>query len=161
MSVYSQAFVHDPLINWRLFTLNEVAPHLSTHPGRHNQAGGTMDETASTINVSSPFPGRVARERELLQVCVSCFVYSENGKLIERKVRSGQISREQTYCLDFMNISKGYRNIIFFLVLDRAALLTVPLEGTFVQRSQLTKEDIESISMNLDVGKKVNDWQRH
>ncbi|BBN14806.1 serine/threonine-protein kinase mTOR [Marchantia polymorpha subsp. ruderalis] len=45
-----EAFVHDPLINWRLFTLNEVAPHLSTHPGRHNQAGGTMDETASTIN---------------------------------------------------------------------------------------------------------------
>ncbi|KAL2621813.1 hypothetical protein R1flu_002018 [Riccia fluitans] len=41
-----EAFVHDPLINWRLFTVNEV----TTHTGARNQAGGNVDETANIIN---------------------------------------------------------------------------------------------------------------
>ncbi|CAM6130085.1 unnamed protein product [Calypogeia fissa] len=54
-----EAFVHDPLINWRLFNLNEL-PHIQAHP-----KGANLDESSSTSNVPSP-PGRVARERELL-----------------------------------------------------------------------------------------------
>ncbi|KAG0576661.1 hypothetical protein KC19_5G097200 [Ceratodon purpureus] len=58
-----EAFVHDPLINWRLFTLPEV-PHI---PGQGRPtATGNPDEGNALINLPSP-PQRGIRERELLQ----------------------------------------------------------------------------------------------
>ncbi|XP_024379368.1 serine/threonine-protein kinase TOR [Physcomitrium patens] len=58
-----EAFVHDPLINWRLFTLPEP-PHI-TGQGRAGGHGNT-EEGNRTSNIPSP-PQRGARERELLQ----------------------------------------------------------------------------------------------
>ncbi|KAK1369657.1 Serine/threonine-protein kinase TOR [Heracleum sosnowskyi] len=53
-----EAFVHDPLINWRLFNFNEV-------PQMHVPPVVNIDETASNRELLQPQRG--ARERELLQ----------------------------------------------------------------------------------------------
>lgn len=61
-----QAFVHDPLINWRLFNFNEV-PQMSMFANTHAPAVVNTEE--STQNRGElPQPQRGARERELLQV---------------------------------------------------------------------------------------------
>jgi FKBP12-rapamycin complex-associated protein len=60
-----EAFVHDPLINWRLFTLPEV-PHI---PGQGRPtATGNPDEGNGITNIPSSPPQRGKREQELLQV---------------------------------------------------------------------------------------------
>lgn len=61
-----QAFVHDPLINWRLFNFNEV-PQMSALASAHLPAVVNSDESA---NRELLHPLRAARERELLQVLV-------------------------------------------------------------------------------------------
>lgn len=66
-----EAFVHDPLINWRLFTLPEV-PHV---PGR-STATGNPDEVNGISNLPSP-PQRREREKELLQVRLHDNHYSD------------------------------------------------------------------------------------
>lgn len=55
----TQAFVHDPLINWRLFNFNEV-PQMHVHPVVNS------DESAPNRELQQPLRG--VRERELLQV---------------------------------------------------------------------------------------------
>ncbi|KAJ4716092.1 Serine/threonine-protein kinase TOR [Melia azedarach] len=60
-----EAFVHDPLINWRLFNFNEV-PQMSMFANTHAPAVVNTEE--STQNRGElPQPQRGARERELLQ----------------------------------------------------------------------------------------------
>ncbi|KAL8097331.1 hypothetical protein AgCh_030462 [Apium graveolens] len=59
-----EAFVHDPLINWRLFNFNEV-PQMSTPASAHVPPVVKIDEPASGREL--PQPQRGARERELLQ----------------------------------------------------------------------------------------------
>ncbi|WOH04828.1 hypothetical protein DCAR_0624240 [Daucus carota subsp. sativus] len=59
-----EAFVHDPLINWRLFNFNEV-PQMSTPAAAHVPSVVNIDETASSRELLQPQRG--ARERELLQ----------------------------------------------------------------------------------------------
>ncbi|KAJ7946192.1 Serine/threonine-protein kinase TOR, partial [Quillaja saponaria] len=59
-----EAFVHDPLINWRLFNFNEV-PQMSMLASNHVTPVVNTDE--SSPNRELPHPQRVARERELLQ----------------------------------------------------------------------------------------------
>ncbi|KAL9244759.1 hypothetical protein vseg_018491 [Gypsophila vaccaria] len=54
-----EAFVHDPLINWRLFNFNEV-PQIA-----HAPAVVESEETSASANL--PQPQRGAREKELLQ----------------------------------------------------------------------------------------------
>lgn len=58
-----EAFVHDPLINWRLFTLPDPGPGHTRSTGT-----GNPDEALSLSNIPSP-PQRGVREREILQVC--------------------------------------------------------------------------------------------
>lgn len=58
-----EAFVHDPLINWRLFNFNEV-PHMPTLVSTHATAVVNSDESS---NRHLTQPQRGARERELLQ----------------------------------------------------------------------------------------------
>lgn len=58
-----EAFVHDPLINWRLFNFNEV-PQMSALASAHLPAVVNSDESA---NRELLHPLRAARERELLQ----------------------------------------------------------------------------------------------
>ncbi|KAI7751840.1 hypothetical protein M8C21_030975, partial [Ambrosia artemisiifolia] len=58
-----QAFVHDPLINWRLFNFNEVT-QMSTLATTNLQPVVNGEEAATNHAVQ---PQRGARERELLQ----------------------------------------------------------------------------------------------
>ncbi|OMO63404.1 hypothetical protein COLO4_32473 [Corchorus olitorius] len=59
-----EAFVHDPLINWRLFNFNEV-PQMSMFASTHVPAVVNTEETAPSKELAQPQRG--ARERELLQ----------------------------------------------------------------------------------------------
>lgn len=59
-----EAFVHDPLINWRLFNFNEV-PQISTLASAHIPAVVNGEESSASNNLSQPQRG--VRERELLQ----------------------------------------------------------------------------------------------
>ncbi|KAL9367546.1 hypothetical protein Peur_038745 [Populus x canadensis] len=59
-----EAFVHDPLINWRLFNFNEV-PQMSVFTNSHVPAVVNAEESAPSREL--PQPQRSARERELLQ----------------------------------------------------------------------------------------------
>ncbi|KAB2095069.1 hypothetical protein ES319_A01G009900v1 [Gossypium barbadense] len=59
-----EAFVHDPLINWRLFNFNEV-PQMSIFASTHGTAVTNTEETAPSKELAQPQRG--ARERELLQ----------------------------------------------------------------------------------------------
>ncbi|XP_017970870.1 PREDICTED: serine/threonine-protein kinase TOR [Theobroma cacao] len=59
-----EAFVHDPLINWRLFNFNEV-PQMSMFATSHVPAVVNAEETAPSKELAHPQRG--ARERELLQ----------------------------------------------------------------------------------------------
>lgn len=59
-----EAFVHDPLINWRLFNFNEV-PQMSMLASTHVPAVVSAEDPQQ--NRDLPHPQRGARERELLQ----------------------------------------------------------------------------------------------
>ncbi|KAL1355438.1 serine/threonine-protein kinase TOR isoform X1 [Arachis hypogaea] len=59
-----EAFVHDPLINWRLFNFNEV-PQMSMLTSNHVPPVVNAEESAPTRELAHPQRG--ARERELLQ----------------------------------------------------------------------------------------------
>lgn len=59
-----EAFVHDPLINWRLFNFNEV-PQMATLTSTHGQPVVTGEESVSNREMLQPQRG--VRERELLQ----------------------------------------------------------------------------------------------
>ncbi|XP_059653076.1 serine/threonine-protein kinase TOR-like isoform X1 [Cornus florida] len=59
-----EAFVHDPLINWRLFNFNEV-PQMSTFASTHVPPVVNGEESAQNREFFQPQRG--ARERELLQ----------------------------------------------------------------------------------------------
>lgn len=63
-----QAFVHDPLINWRLFNFNEV-PQMSTLASAHVPPVVNSEESSSDRELLQPQRG--ARERELLQVSIN------------------------------------------------------------------------------------------
>ncbi|MQL76783.1 hypothetical protein Taro_009170 [Colocasia esculenta] len=59
-----KAFVHDPLINWRLFNFNEV-PQMQNFGNTHIHPVVNSDESAPSRELPQPLRG--ARERELLQ----------------------------------------------------------------------------------------------
>ncbi|XP_010936698.1 serine/threonine-protein kinase TOR isoform X1 [Elaeis guineensis] len=59
-----EAFVHDPLINWRLFNFNEV-PQMSNVVSTHVHPVVNSEESAPNRELAQPLRG--ARERELLQ----------------------------------------------------------------------------------------------
>ncbi|XP_010315169.1 serine/threonine-protein kinase TOR isoform X1 [Solanum lycopersicum] len=59
-----EAFVHDPLINWRLFNFNEV-PQMSTLASAHVPPVVNSEDSSSDRELLQPQRG--ARERELLQ----------------------------------------------------------------------------------------------
>ncbi|KAJ0981872.1 hypothetical protein J5N97_010127 [Dioscorea zingiberensis] len=59
-----EAFVHDPLINWRLFNFNEV-PQMTNLGTNHAHPVVNSDESAPNRELAQPLRG--AREKELLQ----------------------------------------------------------------------------------------------
>uniref|UniRef100_A0A3Q7ERZ7 Uncharacterized protein n=1 Tax=Solanum lycopersicum TaxID=4081 RepID=A0A3Q7ERZ7_SOLLC len=67
------AFVHDPLVNWRLFNFNGV-PQMSTLASAHVPPVVNSEDSSSYRELLQPQRG--ARERELLQLTyVSDFLY--------------------------------------------------------------------------------------
>jgi FKBP12-rapamycin complex-associated protein len=60
-----QAFVHDPLINWRLFNFNEV-PQMSGFASTNVAPVVNAEESAPNRELAHPQRG--VREREILQV---------------------------------------------------------------------------------------------
>jgi FKBP12-rapamycin complex-associated protein len=91
-----EAFVHDPLINWRLFTIPEV-PHV---PGQgRNAATGNPDEGNGISNLPSP-PQRGVRERELLQAVGQ--LGDANEVLNERAVTVMERMKKKLTGHDFM-----------------------------------------------------------
>jgi FKBP12-rapamycin complex-associated protein len=67
-NLFFQAFVHDPLINWRLFNFNEV-PQVSNFGNAHTHTVVSSEEAAPNDELMQPPRG--AREKELLQVASS------------------------------------------------------------------------------------------
>ncbi|KAJ3676103.1 hypothetical protein LUZ60_003515 [Juncus effusus] len=61
-----EAFVHDPLINWRLFNFNEV-PQVSNIGNAYVHPVVNSEESNNVKNEDLPQPLRGAREKELLQ----------------------------------------------------------------------------------------------
>ncbi|XP_010557538.1 PREDICTED: serine/threonine-protein kinase TOR isoform X2 [Tarenaya hassleriana] len=61
-----EAFVHDPLINWRLFNFNEV-PQLAMLGNNATAAVAVVNGEESSQNRDLPQPQRSAREKEILQ----------------------------------------------------------------------------------------------
>ncbi|KAG0471250.1 hypothetical protein HPP92_015796 [Vanilla planifolia] len=59
-----EAFVHDPLINWRLFNFNEV-PQMPNLGSSHVHPVVNSDDSAPNTELAQPLRG--AREKELLQ----------------------------------------------------------------------------------------------
>ncbi|KAL7199558.1 hypothetical protein ACSBR2_021782 [Camellia fascicularis] len=76
-----EAFVHDPLINWRLFNFNEV-PQISTIVGAHVPPVVNSEEIVPNGELLQPQRG--AREREQLQAVNQ--LGDANGVLNERAV---------------------------------------------------------------------------
>jgi hypothetical protein len=60
-----QAFVHDPLINWRLFNFNEV-PQVPNYGNANGHTVVSSEEASTNRELLQPHRG--VRERELLQV---------------------------------------------------------------------------------------------
>ncbi|KAF6172500.1 hypothetical protein GIB67_007013 [Kingdonia uniflora] len=80
-----EAFVHDPLINWRLFNFNEV-PQMSNLASTHIQPVASSEEPATPNREQLPQPQRSARERELLQIQAVTQLGDANEVLNERAV---------------------------------------------------------------------------
>lgn len=83
MWLVSQAFVHDPLINWRLFNFNEV-PQMSLLGNSHGTSAVNAEEPPED-NLQQPQRG--ARERELLQVPVRLSNINEQEGWIRNFIR--------------------------------------------------------------------------
>lgn len=65
-----EAFVHDPLINWRLFNFNEV-PQLALLGNNNPNPPAVVEpeeEDEDPADVDLPQPQRSTREKEILQV---------------------------------------------------------------------------------------------
>lgn len=65
-----EAFVHDPLINWRLFNFNEV-PQLALLGNNNPNAPAGVEpeeEDEDPADIDLPQPQRSTREKEILQV---------------------------------------------------------------------------------------------
>lgn len=65
-----EAFVHDPLINWRLFNFNEV-PQLALLGNNNPNAPADVEpeeEDEDPADIDLPQPQRSTREKEILQV---------------------------------------------------------------------------------------------
>ncbi|KAI3919103.1 hypothetical protein MKW98_016656 [Papaver atlanticum] len=87
-----EAFVHDPLINWRLFNFNEV-PQTSNPTSTHVQPAVNTEEPVPDREPAQPQRG--AREKELLQAVNQ--LDDANGVLIERaKVVMSRMSNKLT-----------------------------------------------------------------
>lgn len=111
-----EAFVHDPLINWRLFNMNEV-PQMG---GLANSRGLGSDGYGGASDRPSPLQ-RGIRERELLQAVGQ--LGDANEVLNERAVAVMGRMRNKLTGRDFSPASSSVGNIVNSAALaDRSAL---------------------------------------
>ncbi|MCD7451120.1 hypothetical protein HAX54_009732 [Datura stramonium] len=69
-----EAFVHDPLINWRLFNFNEV-PQVSTLVSAHVPPVLNSEESSSNRELLQPQRGATERDRLQVLINYACDVF--------------------------------------------------------------------------------------
>ncbi|XP_054777757.1 serine/threonine-protein kinase TOR isoform X2 [Prosopis cineraria] len=139
-----EAFVHDPLINWRLFNFNEV-PQMSMLTSNHVPPVVNTEEPAT--NRELPHPQRGARERELLQAVNQ--LGDANEVLNERAVVVMARMSHKLTGRDFSTCSSGSSSSIQHAV-DHSGLI-----------SGDTREVDHGLSVKLQVQKLINQATSH
>ncbi|CAL5438240.1 unnamed protein product [Camellia sinensis] len=139
-----EAFVHDPLINWRLFNCNEV-PQISTIVGAHVPPVVNSEEIAPNGELLQPQRG--AREREQLQAVNQ--LGDANGVLIERAVVVMARMSNKLTGRDFSTSSSVSTNSIYHAV-DHDTLI-----------SGDTREVEHGLSVKLQVQKLILQASSH
>lgn len=133
-----EAFVHDPLINWRLFNFNEV-PQMSALASAHAPAVVNSDE--SSQNRELLHPPRGARERELLQAVNQLGdaneVLNERAVVVMARMSNKLTGRDFSNCSSISNSSLQH-------ALDQSALI-----------SGDTREPEHGLSVKLQVQKLI------
>ncbi|XP_078434846.1 target of rapamycin [Wolffia australiana] len=99
-----EAFVHDPLINWRLFNFNEVPQTSNFGNSAPMHTAVESDEAAASRDLAHPLRG--ARERELLQAVNQ--LGDANEVLNERAVAVMGRMRNKLTGKDFSSGSTGH-----------------------------------------------------
>ncbi|MED6119140.1 hypothetical protein PIB30_009243 [Stylosanthes scabra] len=101
-----EAFVHDPLINWRLFNFNEV-PQMSMLTSNHVPPVVNAEESAPTRELAHPQRG--ARERELLQAVNQLGdaneVLNERAVVVMARMSNKLTGRDFSTCSSVLNSS--------------------------------------------------------
>ncbi|PON55167.1 Serine/threonine protein kinase [Parasponia andersonii] len=139
-----EAFVHDPLINWRLFNLNEV-PQMTVLTSAHNPAVTNAEEPPANRDLLQPQRG--ARERELLQAVNQ--LGDANEVLNERAVVVMARMSNKLTGRDFSTCSSVSANAIQHAV-DHNTLI-----------SGDTREVDHGLSVKLQVQKLINQATSH
>ncbi|KAG8368518.1 hypothetical protein BUALT_Bualt15G0054000 [Buddleja alternifolia] len=133
-----EAFVHDPLINWRLFNFNEV-PQMSTLTITHAQPVVNGEETAPNRELLQPQRG--VRERELLQAVNQLGdaneVLNERAVVVMARMSNKLTGRDFSACSSLPSSSIQYS-------LDHSALI-----------SGDTREADHGLSVKLQVQKLI------
>lgn len=133
-----EAFVHDPLINWRLFNFNEV-PQMSALASAHLAAVVNSDESAANRELLHPLRG--ARERELLQAVNQLGdaneVLNERAVVVMARMSNKLTGRDFSNCSPVSNSSIQH-------VLDHSTLV-----------SGDTREPEHGLSVKLQVQKLI------
>ncbi|CAI0401188.1 unnamed protein product [Linum tenue] len=115
-----EAFVHDPLINWRLFNFNEV-PQMSTPANTHVPTAGVNSEESAPNREQLPQPQRGAREKELLQAVNQ--LGDANEVLNERAVIVMARMSNKLTGRDFSSSSSTSTSTMQHPVVDHSSLL--------------------------------------
>ncbi|XP_038681159.1 serine/threonine-protein kinase TOR isoform X1 [Tripterygium wilfordii] len=139
-----EAFVHDPLINWRLFNFNEV-PQMSFFASSHAPAAVNNEET--TPNRELVQPQRGARERELLQAVNQLGdaneVLNERAVLVMARMSNKLTGRDFSSCSSVSPSSMQH-------AVDHSTLI-----------SGDTREVEHGLSVKLQVQKLINQASSH
>lgn len=138
-----EAFVHDPLINWRLFNFNEV-PQVSTLASAHVPPVVNSEESSSNRELLQPQRG--ARERELLQAVNQ--LGDANEVLNERAVAVMARMSNKLTGRDFAATSASSSSLQ--LALDHGTLI-----------SGETREADHGLSVKLQVQKLIQQAMSH
>ncbi|OIW11181.1 hypothetical protein TanjilG_22988 [Lupinus angustifolius] len=139
-----EAFVHDPLINWRLFNFNEV-PQMSMLTSNHVTPAVNTEESAQ--NRELPYPQRGARERELLQAVNQLGdaneVLNERAVVVMARMSNKLTGRDFSTCSSVSNSSLQH-------ALDHSNLI-----------SGDTREVDHALSVRLQVQKLIDQAASH
>ncbi|KAK8603433.1 hypothetical protein V6N13_085619 [Hibiscus sabdariffa] len=141
-----EAFVHDPLINWRLFNFNEV-PQTSIFTSTHGTAAVNTEETAPSKELAHPQRG--ARERELLQAVNQLGdaneVLNERAVVVMARMSNKLTGRDFSSCSSIPTTSSNMQHAV-----DHSTLI-----------SGDNREVEHGLSVKLQVQKLINQATSH